>query len=527
MSTRASLNFWRAKRPPLRSIALRAAIAIACATFALTAPARAETLKNALDRAFASNPSLDAVRANLRGTQERLPQARAGYYPKVSAVGQTGDSALVGKSTSSSVLSTPYRAEPISLGLQVTQPLYDGGRTSAAIRQANAQIRGADQSLRNAEQTTIFSAAAAYMDVVRDRQLFDLQQSNFAFWNEQLSLVAQRHAFGDVTRVDVAQTRARLAAAEARRNAAKAALDGSGAVFEQIVGDKPTQLGAALPLDGMTPANLDAAMATALQNHPAILAARAAADAAAAQVGVVESDYLPKLGLVGSAGRQSDWLAHGQSQFAGSVYGQVTMPLYDGGETSARAREAKEAAGQKQREADAARAQVRAAVMTNWSLLQAAKMQIAVAQAEAGAAETAYSSIAEAYWFGQRTLSEVLSGQQELLNARAGLISARRDRVVVSFALAQAMGLLSKEKVDAELDKQPKASVAAEAAYRFKLVKPPASAPLALSLDLAAVCKGDCLDMAGVGNLRSGIDAPLAPSGLAEPDGPDPVGLRR
>ena len=116
-------------------------------------------------------------------------------------------------------------------------------------------------------------------------------------------------------------------------------------------------------------------------------------------------------------------------------------------EVYARTRQAKETVGQRRLEADATRDQVRAAVVSAWGQLESSKASIIAAQAQVQAAETALSGVREEARVGQRTTLDVLNAQQELLNARVNLITAQRDRVVASYAVAQASGRLSSQSL--------------------------------------------------------------------------------
>ena len=119
------------------------------------------------------------------------------------------------------------------------------------------------------------------------------------------------------------------------------------------------------------------------------------------------------------------------------------MPLYDGGESFAGIRQAKEVIGQRRLELDSAREKVRADVVSAWSQLEAAKARIQSANAQVEAATIALNGIREEAKVGQRTTLDVLLTDQDLLSARVSLVTAQRDRVVSSYTLAQTTGQLS------------------------------------------------------------------------------------
>ena len=192
------------------------------------------------------------------------------------------------------------------------------------------------------------------------------------------------------------------------------------------------------------PRSIDSALQIAFNEHPAIIAALHGVDAAELQVKITQGELAPSLGIAGSRLQAASTASSpGDEACPARSVAQLTVPIYEGGEVYARTRQAKETAGQRRLEADSIRDQVRAAVISSWGQLEAARAQIIAAQAQVQAAETALDGVREEARVGQRTTLDVLNAQQELLNARVNLITAQRDRVVASYAVVQATGRLS------------------------------------------------------------------------------------
>lgn len=402
---------------------------------------RAETITGALARAYGSNPTLNAQRASVRATDENVPRALSGYRPRVAATADAGITAVEGESgTGQGVSSTTF---PRGVGVQVDQNIFNGYRTYNSTRQAETQVLGARETLRNTEQNVLFDGASAYMNVLRDTAILNLQRNNVEVIEEQLRQTRDRFNVGEVTRTDVAQSEARLAFGRSQASSAEANLRSSVARFRQVIGVEPRELAPGQPLDRLLPRNLDGALRAGLNEHPAIHAALHGVDAAELQVKVTEGELYPTLGLSGSLTQRYDVQGRGDERLTGSVVGRLSIPIYEGGEVYARTRQAKETAGQRRIEAESIRDQVRAAVITAWGQLETSRAQITSAQAQVEAAEVALTGVREEARVGQRTTLDVLNAQQELLNARVNLITAQRDRVVASYSVVQAMGRLS------------------------------------------------------------------------------------
>ncbi|MEF3366865.1 TolC family outer membrane protein [Methylocystis sp. 9N] len=417
--------------------------------------ARGETMTGAMRRAYAANPTLNAGRAKLRAIDEFVPQAQAGLRPRVSADGYIGAqrNRLITQQRDV-YLDDPTRDDrsksiqnggsmPRAGVLSVEQPIFDGFKTQNQTRAAESGVFAGRERLRLTEQRVLFDAVSAYMSVLRDTAVLKLQENNIAVLAEQLRQTRERYLAGQITLTDIAQAEARLAGGKSLASAARAALDASIGVYRQTIGVEPTKLAPGAPVDRLLPKTREEAERIALGEHPFILAALHDADAADLDIKALEAEFLPKFSIVGDIFSQTDYTGIGNRNIGAMVGGRLNVPIYEGGMTSSRVRQAKETAGQRRFDADVARAEVQALVRAYWGALQAAKTQIAAAQTQIAAAERALYGVREEAKAGLRTTLDILNAQQELLNARIGLIAAQRERVVASYAMLAAMGRLS------------------------------------------------------------------------------------
>jgi outer membrane protein len=312
------------------------------------------------------------------------------------------------------------------------------------VRQAESNIFGSRETMRNTEQNILQNGATAYMDVLRDTAILDLRKNNIIVLQEQLRQTRDRFTVGEVTRTDVAQAESSLATARSDYFTAQANLETSIANYRQVIGVEPTRLEPARTIESLLPHALGVAVQLALAEHPQVQAALHAVDAAALQVKLVEGELYPTLNLVGSVqNNYNDLGVPGLRFFTGSIVGQLTIPIYQGGEEYARARQAKETLGQARLQADLQRDLVRAAVVSAWGQLDSARAVVQSSTASVKSNEIALDSIRQEAEVGQRTTFDILFQQQLLLNARVALVTAQRDRVVASYAVMAAIGRLS------------------------------------------------------------------------------------
>jgi outer membrane protein len=418
---------------------------------------RAETMSSALARAYAGNPDLNQERAGVRATDENLPRATSSWRPTAVATGQYGynyfDLSAIGVATTGLGTSAPVTrtrvgtrqgTDPGSLGLTVSQNLFNGNRTINGVRQAESSIFGARETLRDTEQNVLINGATAYMNVLRDTAILDLRKNNIIVLEEQLRQTRDRFTVGEVTRTDVAQAESSLASSRSDYFTAQAILQDSVASYRRIIGIEPTRLEPARTIEGLLPRKLGSAIDLALAEHPAIQAALHAADAAALQVKLVEGELYPTVNLVGNVQQNyNNTGIQGERFFNGSIMGQVTVPIYEGGEVYARVRQAKETFGQTRLQADLQRDIIRASVVSSWGQLDTARAVIQSSKAAVKAAEIALDGIRQEAEVGQRTTFDILFAQQVLLNTRVSLVIAQRDRVVASYAVMAAIGRLA------------------------------------------------------------------------------------
>src|ERR1700759_2198368 len=245
-----------------------AAAAVLLMAFAGPAPALAETIEAALVRAYQNNPQLNAQRAQVRSTDENVPQALSGYRPKVAVTASAGYQYTDTLSTSGGNNIQVVRTEthganpPRSVGATVTQTLFNGQQTANKTRAAESQVSGAREGLRVLEQTVLLQAATIYMDYLRDSAIVEVQKSNVRVLEQTLKQTRDRFNVGEVTRTDVAQSEAQLAAGRTQQLAADAPLTTPRSNFRRIIGNEPEALAPGSPVDRYLPPSLPAAKAS-------------------------------------------------------------------------------------------------------------------------------------------------------------------------------------------------------------------------------------------------------------------------
>jgi len=410
--------------------------------FAVVDTAAAETLPEALVKTYQNNPQLNAERARQRGTDENIPQALAGYRPQLMATLGAGLQAVRNLLPDNTVQTATLK--PWTIGLTVTQVLFNGNKTANNVRIAEFQVKSGREALRNVEQGVLLDAVTAYMNVMANYALVDSQRSNLQVLREIQATTNRRLNAGDVTPTDTAQAEARVSRGLADLNAAEVALAISKEIYAQVIGEPPSQLVPASAVDRLNPATQVAAVDTALHEHPAILGAGFDVDVATVSIKLAESALLPTVTMQGSVSHQfnTDTSLTDVATSQASVMGQVNVPIYDGGTAASQTRQAKEVMSQSRMVLEQVRNQSRTAVVSAWVSNEGTKVALSAAESEVHAADVALQGVRREANGGQRTTIDVLNAQQELTSARSRRILAQRDRVIASYTLLSAVGRL-------------------------------------------------------------------------------------
>ncbi|MFO1038863.1 MAG: TolC family outer membrane protein [Geminicoccaceae bacterium] len=422
-----------------RSTRLTAALVGAVLT-GLSCNAWAETLKEALGEAYLTNPDLEAARARLRATDEQIPQATAGWRPRVFVDGVLEEEAGQIRRQDENKLRSANRSTQ-SAALTLQQNLYAGGQTVAQTARAHNLVRADRANLIAQEQSVLLDAVDAYTATARDQRVLDLALNNEQRLQRQLEATKDRFDVGEVARTDVAQAEARLARARADVETAKADLASSRAFYRRVIGKDAAKLEIPTTLKDL-PKTLDDALAVAAAN-PEITAANYTLFAAKDDVDVAFADLLPSVDLQASLRDAVDPSATVNRNRTATIGVQVSIPLYQGGGEYARVRQNRQVVRQRREQLESSYRQVQQLVESNWERLLAATAAIESFNSEVEANGIALEGVQQEALVGSRTVLDVLDAEQELFTSQVNLVRARREEVLASYQLKAAVGELT------------------------------------------------------------------------------------
>jgi len=417
----------------------------------LAGTASADTLRDALVSTYATNPTITAQREALRGTDASVAVARAAGRPQLSATaGLNQDLTRTGGGN----------GRNFSAGADLSYPLFNGGSVRNQVRAAQTRVEAGRATLRAVEGDVFTEAVAAYMDVIRDRAIVELNRNQVQVLTTNLDATRDRFEIGDLTRTDVAQSEARLQLSRSALAGAEARLASSEENYRRVIGRGAGTLAPPPPLPPL-PATPEEAVWIALANNPDLIAITRAARAAGYDINVAAASRLPTVSAIGS-GRYTNYLGSADDQFAPGAPNSTTatgagvqarIPIYQGGLPAARIRQAQAAEQQLLEQSVGTERAVVANARSAFASYEAARRAIESNQVAVQANELALEGARAEQSVGTRTVLEVLNAEQELLNAQVLLVTAKRDAYVAGFQLLNAMG--QAEAQDLGLDGGP------------------------------------------------------------------------
>ena len=417
----------------------------------------AETLDEALAFAYQSNPTILAQRASLRATDESVAQALSGWRPSISLVGNVTPTKSKTKGSSGNVIynetygDVDNGAVDYGAGIQISQPLFSGFKTVSQTKSAENQVKAAAANLILTEETVLTDAVTAYADVLQYQSILDLKISNENVLKKELEQTKNRFKVGEVTRTDVAQAESRYSAAIADRVKSSGDLQVAKSSYANIIGRMPEGLSEPKISENLLPTSLETAKELASRYNPAVISAEYSARSAWYDINTQRGDLLPDLTL--SASARKDWnspLQHYDTeQYQASA--NLTIPLYEAGYAYSKVRQAKHIANQYRILKEKAVKEAIDQATSAWESYQAAQASISSINSQIEASARALTGVRREALAGERTVLDVLNAENELLSARVSLVTAKRNRLVSSYALLASIGRMTAKSLSLDV----------------------------------------------------------------------------
>ena len=413
-------------------------------------PAQAEDIFEVLAKTYTTNPTLQAERASLRAVDENVALAKSDYRPNVSLKGSYRD----GENKIKKGVGTGGDYDSLNGSANISQPVFSGFSTVNSVKAADRMVKAAQNNLANVEQNILVEASTAYLDVVQNRAIVELQKNNEELLLKKLDETLERFKVGEVTRTDVSQARARHSQAVSDRIASEGTLQASIASYIELTGSEPEDLTEPTKIKDFVPQNYDDALKIAMDNNYTVKQAQQTFAARGYEVYANTGALFPSVSLDGSTGRTKSERESLKTTTDNTEWGiNLNVPLYTGGATRAKIRQSKYQKWQAQEGVLEAKRAVKAAVKSYWEVMKSNESQLNAIGEQIKANAIALEGVQKEEALGNRTILDVLDAYQELLNSKVNDVKARRTYYVSAMNLLASMGrMTAKElKLDVEL----------------------------------------------------------------------------
>ncbi len=416
----------------------------------LCAPAVAADLVDIYNMAESSDPAYLEARASYRATLESKPQARAQLLPQIGLSANTFSNDQEISTGGAGTFGAGGRVDFNSHGysLDLRQPLF---RAPAYLQyeQTDSIINQAEAELQAARQDLAIRVVDRYFDVLAAQDNLEFARAEKRSLAEQLEQANQRFEVGLTAKTDIQEARAGFDRAAAQVIEAENAVDNAREALREITGEYVTNLeglSADVPLVKPNPADIDAWTKRALEQNDNVVAAQHGLETADQEIDVRKAEHLPTLDLVASTGYDKTGGRFGSTQTHADAIGlEFNMPLFSGGETTSRTREARDQYDanlqrlhQRQRSAQSLTRQSYLGVISGISRIKALEQAVV-------SSETALEATNAGFDVGTRTAVDVVAAERALSDAKRNLARARYDYIVNSLRLKQAAGILAQE----------------------------------------------------------------------------------
>lgn len=441
-----------------RALAATLAAVLSC-SMGLTL--KAETLRQAMSSAYNNSGLLEQNRALLRAADEDVAQAAAALRPIInwSASVQDQRGWTNNSSTSNETVFAASTSGNVAISAELT--LFDGGQNKMALAAAKEAVLATRQSLVAVEQQVLLAAVDAYMKLRRELDTVGLRENNLAVIQEELRAAQDRFDVGEITKTDVAVAEARLAASTSALAAARGSYVQAQETYRQVVGAPAGALEEPSTTPDI-PRSVKAVKRAAVQSHPDMRRIQHEIKQAELNVDRAKASTGASVKLSGSM-RYTDQQADSFSA-QNSVTLSASGPLYSGGRLPSLVRQAMARRDAQKSQLHITRQRLEQQAGSAFAILEMARAGRKASEEQIRAARVAFEGVREEATLGSRTTLDVLNAEQELLDAKAGLIAAITDEYIAAYRVLAEMGELTVDQLNLPVKKY-------DPAEYFNLVK--------------------------------------------------------
>ena len=405
----------------------------------------ADNLTEALLKAYNKNPKLNAERENISVSEENINISKSDYLPSItlSATKSKEDTNKLTNQSGGDASITDV--DPLTTSLLIEQTLYDGAR-NAGLKKNELGLDVAKVQLLKVEQEILYQAVEAYTGLVLANKKYKINQSNINLLERQVETDQARLEKGQISVVDLAQSEASLAGANAKFIEAKNEVVTGKLIYENVIGsiDNISDLNEKLNFNLKLPKSLGEANKISQKNNPGLILAKLELQQSEKDIKIAQASLGPSATLSFETSQTENLSATYDERDKSVLKATVKWPFYTGGKNRATLNKNKNLSNQKKLLLEDAITSNKTTVASAWSSYQSSKSLLNSVRSQVRAAEIANEGITIEYESGLgRSTLDVIQSNTLLLDAKTSLANAERNYLLSQFKVLESIGLLT------------------------------------------------------------------------------------
>ena len=405
----------------------------------------ADSLTEALLKAYNKNPKLNAERENINISEENINISKSDYLPSVTLSGSKSRENTDKLTNQSGGNASIADVDPSTTSLLIEQTLYDGTR-NADLKKNKIGLDVAKVKLLKVEQEILYQAVEAYTGLILANQKYKINQSNVNLLERQVETDQARLEKGQISVVDLAQSESSLAGANAKFIEATNEVVTGKLIYENIIGsiNDISNLNEKLNFNLNLPQSLGEANKISQKNSPDLIIAKLELQQSEKDIKIAKAELGPSATLSFETSQTEDLSATYDERDKSVLKATVKWPFYTGGKNRATLNKNKNLSNQKRLLLEDAITSNKTTVASAWSSYQSSKSLLDSVRSQVRAAEIANEGITIEYESGLgRSTLDVIQSSTLLLDSKTSLANAERNYLLSQFKLLESVGLLT------------------------------------------------------------------------------------
>ena len=380
-------------------------------------------LKQSLEKLYETNPELKYERELLKSKDELMPQALSEFRPKISGYYKKGK--VDTNSQGFNIAQDNLRTETYK-GVKLTQPIFDGGSSLSNIKEAKNKIISHRFLLKQKEQDIFLNSIKTYADLATEQTNLFLKKKNLEVLEKRLELTKEQFDIGEVTLTDVSIAEARYLLAQSELIESEKNVNTLSAKFSYIFGVNPNKPDIILDYKQI---DLDKSLIekSSQKNNPRLNDIKYQIKSIQNEIDKLKRKRLPSVKLEGEAYINEGYFRFDSKREVLSAFATVDIPLYQSGAASSKIRETRSKLLSLQSLLKKIKDEISYNLISSKSLFDNSLSKITAYKKQKKSNNIYLDGLKQEMQLGERTMLDLLDGEQELLQSELDLALSFKD----------------------------------------------------------------------------------------------------